>query len=122
MFRKPRRRSIKGEMNIFLIAISPAELIVSSPPFLRASPLFNRYIDQCQELLDAPATLGERKDLEVYALAVQTAKSDAIDYWLEDVPKDYISYVERSSTQYLDDGKQALPVSFNYERWLGGVS
>jgi len=55
-------------------------------------------------------------------MAVQTAKSDGIDYWLEDVPKDYVSYVERSSTQYLSDGKEALPVSFNYERWLGGVS
>ena len=82
----------------------------------------NRYIDQFQELLDAPATLGERKDLEVYAQAVQTAKKDSIDCWLEDVPKDFVTYVERISTQYLDDGKkQAFPVTFNYERWLGSV-
>jgi hypothetical protein len=53
---------------------------------------------------------------------VQTGKRDSVDCWLEDVPKDFVTYVERSSTQYLDDGKkQAFPVTFNYERWLGSV-
>jgi len=82
---------------------------------------YQGYIDQCQELLDAPATLGERKALEVYALAVQTAKGDTHDYWPEEIPKEFFSYVERSSTQYLDGGKkEALPVSFDYDRWLSG--
>ncbi|KDR74148.1 hypothetical protein GALMADRAFT_71417 [Galerina marginata CBS 339.88] len=83
---------------------------------------YQGYIDQCQELLDAPATFGERKDLEVYALAVQTAKGDGVDTWAEEVPKEFISYVERSSTGYLDGSKkETFPVTFNYERWLDGV-
>jgi len=82
---------------------------------------YQGYIDQCQELLDAPATLGERKALEVYALAVQTARGDTHDYWPEEIPKEFFSYIERSSTQYLDGGKkEALPVSFDYDRWLSG--
>ena len=81
-------------------------------------PFLDRYIDQCQELLYAPATLGERKALGVYALAVQTARGDT---HAEEIPKDFFSYIERSSTQYLDDGKrEALPVSFDYGRWLSG--
>ena len=89
--------------------------------FHEYSSRLNRYIDQCQELLDAPATLGERKALEVYAWAVQTAKGDIHDYWPEEIPKEFFSYIERSSTQYLDDGrKEALPVSFDYDRWLSG--
>ena len=93
-----------------------------SESFLYAySSRLSRYIDQCQELLDAPATLGERKALEVYALAVQTARGDTHDYWPEDIPKEFLSYIERSSTQYLDGSKkEVLPVSFDYDRWLSG--
>ena len=93
------------------------------PPmiFMNVSSRLNRYIDQCQELLYASATLGERKALEVYTLAVKTAKGDTPDYWPEEIPKEFFSYIERSSTQYLDDvKKEALPVSFDYDRWLSG--
>jgi len=82
---------------------------------------YQGYIDQCQELLYAPATLGERKALEVYALAVQTARGDTHDYRSEEISKEFFSYIERSSTQYLDCGKkEALLVSFDYDRWLSG--
>ncbi|KAF8950040.1 SacI homology domain-containing protein [Flammula alnicola] len=81
---------------------------------------YQGYIDQCQVLLDAPTTLGERKNLEVYALAVQTAKGEGLDHWREEVPKEFPPYVERSSTRYLDDVKnEAFPVSFRYDIWLG---
>ena len=95
--------------------------IFLSMGFHKCSSRLNRYIDQCQELLDAPATLGERKALEVYALAVQAARGDTHDYLQEEIPKEFFSYIERSSTQYLDGGKkEALPVSFDYDRWLRG--
>ena len=91
------------------------------PDFHEYSSRLNRYIDQCQELLYAPATLGERKALEVYALAVQTARGDTHDYRSEEISKEFFSYIERSSTQYLDGGKkEALPVTFDYDRWLSG--
>ncbi|PPQ90287.1 hypothetical protein CVT25_013112 [Psilocybe cyanescens] len=83
---------------------------------------YQEYIDQCQELRDAPTTYGERKDLEVYAQAVQTSKGDdSVEYWHDEVPKEFISYVERNSTRYLGGkGKEAFPVTFNYGRWLEG--
>ncbi|KAJ7184359.1 SacI homology domain-containing protein [Mycena filopes] len=63
---------------------------------------YQGYIDQCQELLDAPSTSGERKDLEVYHLAVRTATG------------------EHGRTLYLDGRKDVQP-PFNYERWLGSA-
>lgn len=75
-----------------------------------------RYIDQCQELVGA---LVERKDLAVYQTAVRTAAGDSDGQ--DDVVEDaFIAYVERGTTQYLDR-KEALPVAFNYDRWIGGV-
>ena len=82
--------------------------------------LLCRYIDQCQELLDAPTTYGERKDLEVYSAAVQTARGDNLEYWDDEIPKDFVAYVEKSSAGYLNGGSNAFPVTFNYERWLDG--
>ncbi len=86
--------------------------------------VLSRYIDQYQELLDAPATVAERKDLEIYALAVQTAKGEGRDYWEEDIPRDFIAYVERSSNRHLDGAEMTgtFHVSYNYERWLGSSS
>jgi phosphatidylinositol 3,5-bisphosphate 5-phosphatase len=108
LYRRSKRRNIRGQFSF------PS----GSRKYLSC---LNRYIDQCQELLDAPATLGERKALEVYALAVQAARGDTHDYWPEEIPKEFFSYIERSSTQYLDGGKkEALPVSFDYDRWLSG--
>ncbi|KAJ7221717.1 polyphosphoinositide phosphatase [Mycena pura] len=80
---------------------------------------YQGYIDQCQELLDAPTTSGERKDLEVYSLAVRTAVGEFPD-WPAEIPKEFISYVENGLTQYLD-GRQDVQPSFNYERWLGSA-
>lgn len=112
--RRLKRRNIRGQFSSF----HPPP---PSPGSRKCLSYLNRYIDQCQELLDAPATLGERKALEVYALAVQTARGDTHDYWPEEIPKEFFSYIERSSTQYLDGGKkEVLPVSFDYDRWLSG--
>ncbi|KAJ8087063.1 phosphatidylinositol-3,5-bisphosphate 5-phosphatase [Marasmius tenuissimus] len=82
---------------------------------------YHGYIDQCQELLDARMTGGERKDLEMYAIAVRTAAGEVFgSESLEEAPKDYVSYVENATPQYLEGRKEALPVMFNYERWLAG--
>ncbi|RDB21467.1 Polyphosphoinositide phosphatase [Hypsizygus marmoreus] len=67
---------------------------------------YQGYIDQCQELLDAPTTMGERKNLEVYSMAIRTALGETPD-WPEVVPKEFIMYVERGRTSYWD----ALPVT-----------
>ena len=80
-----------------------------------------RYIDQCQELLDAPTTMGERKDLEIYIAAVRNAGGEGLD-WPEEAPRDLITYVERGSLSYIDGSKkEPFPVTFNYERWLSGA-
>ena len=64
--------------------------------------------------------MGERKDLEVYSMAIRTATGE-ITSWSEDIPKEFVTYVERSSRLYWDGGicGEGLPVTFNYERWLG---
>jgi len=82
---------------------------------------YQGYIDQCQELLDAPTTMGERKDLEVYSIAVRTAAGEMPDR-PEEVSKDFIAYVERGRIQYLEgiSRKDGLSV-FNYDRWLGST-
>ena len=108
LYRRLKRRNIKG------LFFFPSDIH-------EYSSCLDSYIDQCQELLDAPATLGERKALEVYALAVQTARGDTHEYWPEEIPKEFFSYIERSSTEYHDGGKEAaLSVSFDYDRWLSG--
>ncbi|KAJ7043084.1 polyphosphoinositide phosphatase [Mycena alexandri] len=81
---------------------------------------YQGYIDQCQELLDAPSTSGERKDLEVYYLAVRTATGEVPDSG--EIPKEFFAYVEHGKTQYLDGpGRKDVQPSFNYERWLGSA-
>lgn len=83
---------------------------------------YQGYIDQCQELLDAPSTYGERKDLEIYSSAVQIGKGDGLDLWPEEIPREFITYINRQSAGYADNrNKEAFPVSFNYERWLDGL-
>ncbi|KAF9526072.1 polyphosphoinositide phosphatase [Crepidotus variabilis] len=86
---------------------------------------YQGYIEQCQELLDAPITSMEKGNLETYAQAIQTGRGDDIAYWTEgfEAPKELISYVERSSTDYLDGTKrEPFPVTYNYERWLRSPS
>ncbi|KIK53298.1 hypothetical protein GYMLUDRAFT_49476 [Collybiopsis luxurians FD-317 M1] len=83
---------------------------------------YQGYIDQCQELLDARLDSGERKDLEMYAMAVHTANGEISD-WADEEPREFMAYVERGSIQYIDGSggrREAFPVSDNYERWLSG--
>lgn len=64
--------------------------------------------------------MGQRKDLEVYSLAIRTSMGETFD-WQEETPKEFVLYVERSSPHYWDGtGREGQPVSFNYDRWLGG--
>lgn len=72
-------------------------------------------------MLDARSTRGERKDLEIYSMAVRAASGELPD-WEEEVPREYVAYVEHGAVQHLDGiGRKDPPyVSFNYERWLGG--
>lgn len=85
-----------------------------------------RYIEQFQELLDAPVTSLEKRNLEVYEQAFQIGKGGGItDDWTTgfEIAKDYISYVERSTMEYLDGAwKEAFQVTHNYERWLTNVA
>jgi hypothetical protein len=81
-----------------------------------------RYIDQCQDLMDAPINGGERRGLEIYQQAVWTSAGELGDSAPDEA---FFTYVERGTTHYLDgvrvkEGKEGLPVHFNYERWLGG--
>lgn len=66
--------------------------------------------------------MGERKDLEVYLMVVRTAAGEMLDR-PEEVPKDFIAYIERGRNQYLEGAspKDGLSVTFNYDRWLGGT-
>jgi len=84
------------------------------------------YIEQCQELLDAPVTSLEKRNLEVYAQAIQTGRGQVTysDDWAcgFDAMKDYVVYVERGTTGYIDGAKEAFPTTYNYERWLTSVA
>lgn len=81
---------------------------------------YQGYIDQCQELLDAPKTIAERKDFEVYQLAVRTGSGEVPDGRDETIDDALIAYVERGMTQYLDGPrKDGVPTTaFNYDRWV----
>ncbi|KAF5343594.1 hypothetical protein D9757_013690 [Collybiopsis confluens] len=87
---------------------------------------YQGYIDQCQELLDAPFDSGAREDLEVYAMNVRTASGDYSDWMDEEPPeppREFVSYVERGSAQYFEGiggRREVFPVLDNYERWLSG--
>jgi phosphatidylinositol 3,5-bisphosphate 5-phosphatase len=79
-----------------------------------------RYVDQCQELIEAAV---DRKDRIVYQTAARMATGETIN-WQDDVADEaFLNYVERGTTQHLDNAgrKDALPVAFNYERWIGGL-
>jgi hypothetical protein len=81
---------------------------------------YQGYVDQCQELIEAAV---DRKDRTVYQTVARTATGETAD-WQDDVADEvFLNYVERGTTQYLDGAgrKDALPVAFNYERWIGGL-
>ncbi|KAG6837048.1 hypothetical protein H0H93_015619 [Arthromyces matolae] len=85
---------------------------------------YQGYIDQCQELLDAPSTMGERKDIEIYSNAVRIAAGEepAEWPWPEDSLPKYAAYVERGQTCYLDGREgEGCSTMFNYEKWLAGL-
>jgi hypothetical protein len=85
--------------------------------------MFIRYIEQCQELLDAPVTSLEKRNLEVYALSIHTGRGEGIDGDWTTGFEDYVAYVERSTTEYLDGGwKETFPVTYNYGRWLTDIA
>lgn len=65
----------------------------------------------------------DRKDRMVYQTAARTATGEATA-WQDDIADEvFLNYVERGTSQYLDSAgrKDALPVAFNYDRWVGGL-
>jgi hydroxyethylthiazole kinase-like sugar kinase family protein len=108
LFLRRRRRNIKGGCGetCYILANFTYGL----------SGIICRYIDQCQELTEASV---ERKDLAVYLTAVRMTTGEA-----DEVADDaYLVYVERGTSRYLDGTTRtdALPVTFNYERWISGL-
>jgi len=81
---------------------------------------YRGYIDQCQELIEAAV---DRKDRMVYQAAARTATGETAAWQDEIVDEVFLNYVERGTAQYLDGAgrKDALPVAFNYDRWIGGL-
>ncbi|KAL0952345.1 hypothetical protein HGRIS_006625 [Hohenbuehelia grisea] len=80
---------------------------------------YQEYIDQYQELLDAPSTMGERNDVEKYASAVRIASGDT-DFAEEliVVPDVYALYVERGVGEAPERAKHDLSQTVAwYERW-----
>ena len=61
-----------------------------------------RYIDQCQEMLDAPLTQGERKDLEIYHMAIETGLGIAPD-WPDKVSAE-VAKASLSDHEHEEDG------------------
>lgn len=64
--------------------------------------------------------MGERKDLEVYSGAVRLSNGSVSQDWPDEIPKEFFSYVERGTPQYLDGRKEPFPTSYNYKQWLKG--
>jgi phosphatidylinositol 3,5-bisphosphate 5-phosphatase len=99
----------------------PAYVLVAV--FICGCCLFNlcflyRYIDQGQELMDAPDTVAERKDLEKYQLMISMAMGEVPEGRRDEaLETSFASYVERGSPHFWDGAGQ--PVGFDYERWLG---
>ncbi|KAG6916548.1 hypothetical protein DXG01_006431 [Tephrocybe rancida] len=83
---------------------------------------YQGYIDQCQDLLSALHTSGERKDREIYAGAVRTAAGLEHPCAEEDLTR-YAAYVERGRTCYLDGRHgEGCAVRFDYGGWVAGVA
>lgn len=84
------------------------------------------YIAQCYELSRAPQEYAARKDQRTYEGAVSLASSGGSDTATvrdKDV-ETYVSHVEkgRPFTSDFVGEKERLPIQFDYEKWLGGVS
>lgn len=67
---------------------------------------------------------ADRKDLEVYALAVRLAGGDGyLDYETDETKeREFAVYAEHGKPEYYEGygRKEPLPVTFNYERWING--
>ncbi|KAL1739305.1 SacI homology domain-containing protein, partial [Schizophyllum fasciatum] len=89
---------------------------------LREVEQYQGYIDQCQELMENPTGRGDRRDVDIYVAAVSAARWDGPDP-MEDVPREFVAYVERGSAAYLSGTgrKEPFPVSYNYERFLSSA-
>lgn len=73
------------------------------------------------DLMDAPPNSAERKDRRIYGAAISTGLGQgniASDPEMAD--KDFVAYVERP----LDASgrRDNLPITFNYEKWIAGIS
>jgi phosphatidylinositol 3,5-bisphosphate 5-phosphatase len=77
------------------------------------------YIDQCQDLLDAPS-VAERKDLDLYQAIVRIAGGEMADSEDDIAESTFTAFIEKGNTQYLGR-RDTLPTQFNYERWVGGA-
>ncbi|KAJ7595479.1 polyphosphoinositide phosphatase [Mycena floridula] len=93
---------------------------------------YQGYIDQCEDLLDGG--LGERKDFELYTMAVRTASglpnfpSRGVDGSIstldQEIPREYVAYVDSVKLQSLEaTGRKDSTAGLNaaYERWLGST-
>ncbi|KAH8107843.1 polyphosphoinositide phosphatase [Cristinia sonorae] len=82
---------------------------------------YQEYIDQCMDLLDAPPNGAERKDRKVYGAAIATGMGEGdIEMTPEVLDKDFVIYLERPMDA--SGRRDNLPITFNYEKWLTGIS
>ncbi|KAI5832780.1 hypothetical protein K523DRAFT_297593, partial [Schizophyllum commune Tattone D] len=86
---------------------------------MREVEQYQGYIDQCQELMENPTGRGDRRDVDIYVAAVRAAHWDGPDS-TEEVPREFVTYVERGSAAYLHNAcrKEFFPVKYDYERFL----
>ncbi|KAJ8502831.1 hypothetical protein ONZ45_g11400 [Pleurotus djamor] len=78
---------------------------------------YQEYVDQYRELLDAPSMFGERKDLEVYSLAVRTAMGGVSE--VEEPSKEFLAHIEHAKIEYHDGPsrkKDLMSLAVGYER------
>ncbi|THG95141.1 hypothetical protein EW026_g6457 [Hermanssonia centrifuga] len=83
---------------------------------------YKDYIDQCQDMLNAPPDYAERKDQKVYINAVALSALDDDDPWA--VPDKELElfgvYMKKGSPYTAESAgsRENLPVTFNYEKWI----
>lgn len=81
-----------------------------------------RYIDQCEELLNAQTLRTERKDLGVYQTAIDTSNGVGLDWCREEVVESYMTYVGKRYVHEAATARELLPVTYNYEKWISGYT
>lgn len=81
-----------------------------------------RYVDQYEELLVASDHWLARDDLEKYQHAFGIAQGE-LAYLHDAKEESFAPYVESANPQGLDGApRDFLPIKFDYEKWLTGVS